>query len=98
MKSKNIYRAELAMSALDEIPEFKPNALEITAVVKDGNEVVGYQLSNEKIVSKEIAIEMASNGDIKNVGIAHNKNTRYLKSLPDGNNSNNLGRLPIIDK
>ena len=36
-------------------------------------------------------------GKIKGVGIAHNKDTEYLKSLPDDKESNNLGSLPTVD-
>lgn len=36
-------------------------------------------------------------GHIKGVGIAHNKDTEYLKSLPDDSESNNLSSLPTVD-
>ena len=39
---------------------------------------------------------MAKTGDIKGVGIAHRKDSEYLKSLPDGTEGNNLSNLPSI--
>ena len=39
---------------------------------------------------------MAKAGDIKGVGVAHRKDSEYLKALPDGTESNNLGNLPSV--
>ena len=39
---------------------------------------------------------MAKAGEIKNVGVAHRKDTEYLKSIPDGSEENNLGSLPTV--
>jgi len=39
---------------------------------------------------------MAKAGDIKGVGVAHRKDSEYLKSLPDGTEENNLGNLPSV--
>ncbi len=91
---KNINGNELAKLAMDEIPTQKANAKEITAVVKENRKVTGYEIADE-FVSKNDAINMAKNGELKNVGIAHNKNTQYLKSVPDGINDNNLTDLPV---
>ena len=41
-------------------------------------------------------VQMAKNGDIKGVGVAHRGETEYLKSIPDGSESNNLGSLPTV--
>lgn len=41
---------------------------------------------------------MAKNGEIKNVGIAHRRDSEYLKSLPDGEEGNNLGNLPSVSQ
>ncbi len=84
----------LPLSALDQICPEDNNALEITKLIKKNNKVVGYELANEYDVTKEQAICMAKEGRIKNIGIAHNKDTVYLKSIPDQNNANNLSDLP----
>lgn len=42
------------------------------------------------------SVSMARNGEIQGVGIAHRRDTEYLKSLPDGKEDNNLSHLPTI--
>lgn len=86
----------LPMRALDEVPQPNPNAPRIKALVKDSGKVVGYQLSDNQIVSKEQGIELARQGGIQGVGIANRKGNEYLKSLPDGTESNNLSDLPSV--
>lgn len=86
----------LARNTLDEIPQAKSDAKEIVGLVKTSGRITGYQLSDGSTISKEKGVALAKNGEIKNVGIAHRKNTEYLKSLPDGSENNNLGNLPSI--
>lgn len=86
----------LSLQALKEIPEARADAKEITALVKDSGTITGYQLSNGSIVTKEQGVELAKQGQIAGVGIATNKGTEYLKSLPDITEVNNLGNLPSI--
>lgn len=88
--------SELAYAALDEIPTPKSDAKEIVGLVKSSGRVTGYQLSDGSTVSKEEGVSMAKSGDIQGVGIAHRKDSEYLKSLPDGTEENNLGNLPSI--
>ena len=88
--------SELAYAALDEIPTPKSDAKEIVGLVKSSGHVTGYQLSDGSTVSKEEGVSMAKSGDIQGVGIAHRKDSEYLKSLPDGTEENNLGNLPSI--
>lgn len=86
----------LARNTLDEIPQTKNNAKEIVGLVKHSGRIAGYQLSDGSTVSREEGVALAKDGEIKNVGIAHRKDTEYLKSLPDGTENNNLGNLPSI--
>lgn len=65
------------------------NKKEVTKIIKKNNKVIGYEISNE-FVPKDKAIDMAKNGELKNVIIAHRKDTVYLKGIPDGNDSNNI--------
>lgn len=65
-------------------------------LVKESGKISGYQLSDGQIVSKEDGVSMAKQGDIKGVGIAHRHDTDYLKSIPDGSESNNLSNLPSV--
>lgn len=93
---KNILSEALARNTLDDIPEVKSDAKEIVGLVKHSGRIAGYQLSDGSTVSKEEGVALAKNGEIKNVGIAHRKDTEYLKSLPDGTENNNLSNLPSI--
>ena len=86
----------LPFLAYKEIPEVQEDAMEITALVKEAATVVGYQLSDGSFVSKARGVELAKQGQIAGVGIATNKGTEYLKSLPDVKEGNNLGSLPTI--
>lgn len=88
--------AELAYAALDDVPTPKSDAKEIIGLVKSGGKITGYRLSDGATVSKEEGVAMAKAGDIKGVGIAHRKDTEYLKSLPDDTENNNLGNLPSV--
>lgn len=88
--------SNLPMQAMKEIPTPQANAKQITALVKDSGRVVGYQLSDGSILSKEQAIQQTRQGSIQGVGIATRNGSEYLKSLPDGNEGNNLSSLPSI--
>lgn len=88
--------SELALNALDDIPQPKSDAKDIVGLVKSSGRITGYQLSDGTQVSKEEGVAMARDGEIKGVGIAHRKDTEYLKSLPDGNEGNNLSNLPSV--
>ena len=50
---------ELAKQTLDQIPQAKPNAKRITSLVKEDGRVTGYQLSDDSIVEKQQAVDMA---------------------------------------
>ena len=93
---KEILASALPKAALDEIPTPKENALSITGLVKEKGRIAGYQLSDDRIVSREEGVNMAKSGMIKGVGIAHNGDTEYLKSLPDDTEDNNLSSLPTV--
>lgn len=88
--------SELAYNALDEVPQPKADAKEITGLLKSHGKITGYQLSNGATISKEEGVAMAKAGKIRGVGVAHRKDTEYLKSLPDGSENNNLGSLPTV--
>ena len=87
---------ELAKQTLDQIPQASANAKHIVGLVKKGGQVTGYQLSDNSIVEKQQAVDMAKHGQIAGVGIAHRGDTEYLKSIPDGSENNNLGNLPSV--
>ena len=87
---------ELGKQTLDQIPRANANAKRIVGLVKEGGKITGYQLSDHSIVQKQQAVNMAKQGQISGVGIAHRGDTEYLKSIPDGSENNNLGSLPSV--
>ena len=86
----------LVKNILDQIPLAAPDAKRIVGLVKEGGRITGYQLSDNSIVEKQQAVDMAKHGQIAHIGIAHRGNTEYLKSIPDGSENNNLGSLPSV--
>lgn len=87
---------ELAKQTLDQIPQAAPNAKRIVGLMKKGGKITGYQLSDNTIATKQQAVNMAKQGQILGVGIAHRGDTEYLKSIPNGNENDNLGNLPSV--
>lgn len=90
------FTAALARNTLDEIPQPKSDAKDIIGLVKHSGRISGYQLSDGSMVSKDEGVQMAKAGEIRGVGVAHRKDTEYLKSIPDGDEGNNLGNLPTV--
>ena len=87
---------ELVKKTLNQIPQVNANAKRIAGLVKEGGKITGYQLSDNSVVEKQQAVNMAKQGQIAGVGIAHRGDTEYLKSIPDGSENNNLGNLPSV--
>jgi hypothetical protein len=71
----------------------------ISRVVKDNQgEITAYEFENGDIVSKEQAVMLAKQGNISGVSISTSrKGEEFLRSLPDGDKTNNLDNLPVID-
>lgn len=91
-------QTELPKLAFDNIPTPSEDAVSITGLVKNHGRIEGYQLSDERIVSRSEGVSMAKAGEIRGVGIAHRKDTEYLKTLPDDSETNNLSSLPTVRK
>ena len=83
-------------NTLDNIPTPKDNAKTIIGLIKSKGKVTGYQLSDNTKVDRDEAVSMASQGMISGVAIAHKGDTKYLKSIPNGSESDNLGNLPSL--
>ena len=86
----------LIKNTLDQIPQANADTKRIVGLVKESGRITGYQLSDNSIVEKQQAVNMAKQGQIAGVGIAHRGDTEYLKSIPDGSENNNLGNLPSV--
>lgn len=79
------------------VSEGGANAQAITKLIKSGGEVVGYELESGQHVSVQQAINMAKENMLKHVGVSTSKDgSEYIRSLSDGDESNNLGNLPSI--
>ena len=94
--SKNKKSADFVKNTLDQIPTPKENAKEVVGLVKESGKVTGYTVSDDTVVSRQDGVNMAKSGRISGVGIAHNGDTEYLKSIPNGSENDNLGNLPSI--
>lgn len=90
--------SKLPMQTLKDIPQPNVDAKQITALVKEGGRITGYQLSDGKVLSKEEGVQLAKQGGIRGVGVATRNGNEYLKSLPDENEGNNLSNLPSISQ
>ena len=78
------------------IPTPRPDAKQITKLVKQSGRITGYQLSSGEVLSKQQAVELAKTGGIRGVAVARRKDSEYLRTLPDENDGNNLGNLPTM--
>lgn len=87
---------ELVLNTIDSIPKPSPDAKQIIGLVKTGGRVTGYQLSDNSIVEKSDAVNMAKSGQISGVAISHRGDTEYLKAIPDASENNNLSNLPSV--
>ena len=98
MEQNNQNLSNLPMNALQDIPTPKKDAQQIVALVREDGRVSGYKLSDGRILSREEGVQLAREGGIRGVGIATNKGTEYLKSLPNETEENNLGNLPSVSQ
>ncbi|MBP3704371.1 MAG: DUF3892 domain-containing protein [Clostridia bacterium] len=70
------------------------DAQRIEKLIRKGGKISGYQLSDGTVLSKAEGVALAKQGGIRGVAIASRNGSEYLRSLPDGSESNNLGDLP----
>lgn len=70
------------------------DAKRITKLVRKDGRVSGYELSDGRVLSKQEGVALAKQGGIRGVAIASRNGSEYLRSLPDGDETNNLGDLP----
>lgn len=90
----NLVLSEVVNKVVSEGGE---NAEQITKLIKNGGEVVGYELASGRHISVSEAINMAKANQLDHVGVSTSKDgSEYIRSLADGDESNNLGNLPSI--
>ena len=93
------YKGDLSFSNVVNkvVSEGGEGAQQITKLIKSGGEVVGYELESGQHISVQQAIDMAKRNELKHVGVSTSKDgSEYIRSLADGDESNNLGNLPSI--
>ena len=93
------YKGDLKFSNVVNkiVSEGGVDAQQITKLIKSGGEVVGYELESGQHISVQQAIDMAKHNQLKHVGVSTSKDgSEYIRSLADGDESNNLGNLPSI--
>ena len=61
---------ELVKQTLDQISQANSYAKRIIGLVKDGGRITGYQLTDNSIVKKQQAVDMAKQGRIAGVAIS----------------------------
>ena len=70
------------------------DAKSITKLVRKNGKITGYELSDGRVLSKREGVALAKQGGIRGVAIASRNGSEYLRSLPDGDETNNRGDLP----
>lgn len=70
------------------------DAKTIKSIVRKNGKIAGYQLDDGSTLNKADGIALAKQGGIRGVAIATRNGSEYLRSLPDGNENNNLSDLP----
>ncbi len=72
------------------------DAKSIEKLIRNNGKISGYLLSDGTVLTKAEGIALAKQGGIRGVAIASRSGSEYLRSLPDGSASNNLGDLPSV--
>ena len=90
--SKKIGNLPANINIMNPVPN--KDAKSISKLIRNNGKITGYQLSDGTILSKSEGVALAKQGGIRGVAIASRNSSEYLRSLPDGSESNNLGDLP----
>jgi hypothetical protein len=90
--SKKIGNLPANINIMNPVPN--KDAKSISKLIRNNGKISGYQLSDGTILSKSEGVALAKQGGIRGVAIASRNGSEYLRSLPDGSESNNLGDLP----
>ena len=70
------------------------DAKSVVRLLRTNGKVSGYELSDGTRLTKSQGVALAKQGGIRGVAIASRNGSEYLRSLPDGDESDNLGDLP----
>ena len=90
--TKRIGNLPANINIMNPVPN--KDAKRIEKLIRTNGKISGYQLSDGTVLSKTEGVALAKQGGIRGVAIASRNGSEYLRSLPDGNEGNNLGSLP----
>ena len=90
--SKRIGNLPANINIMNPVPN--KDAKSISKLIRNNGKISGYQLSDGTVLSKSEGVALAKQGGIRGVAIASRNGSEYLRSLPDGSDSHNLGDLP----
>ena len=90
--SKRIGNLPANINIMNPVPN--KDAKSISKLIRNNGKISGYQLSDGTVLSKSEGVALAKQGGSRGVAIASRNGSEYLRSLPDGSESNNLGDLP----
>ena len=90
--SKRIGNLPANINIMNPVPN--KDAKSISKLIRNNGKISGYQLSDGTVLSKSEGVALAKQGGIRGVAIASRNGSEYLRSLPDGSESNTLGDLP----
>ena len=90
--TKRIGNLPANINIMNPVPN--KDAKRIEKLIRTNGKISGYQLSDGTVLSKTEGVALAKQGGIRGVAIASRNGSEYLRSLPDGAASNNLGDLP----
>lgn len=72
--------------------------LKIVSVRRDGGEIDFYKLNNGEIIDRATAYKYVKEGKLKGyIAAISVDNEYYIRSVPDGDPSNNLTHLPEME-
>lgn len=70
----------------------------VQTIKNSSGEIMQYVLENGQTIDKSQGVEMAKNGQIDGVIVAHSKKgEEYLRTKPDGSEGNNLSSMSKED-
>lgn len=90
-------QSQLPRSINKFVPTPGPHAQAITALIRHGGRVSGYQLADGQKLTKQEGIALAKEGGILGVAVAERNGSEYLRTLP-GEDRRNLADLPSTER
>ncbi|MNI86406.1 hypothetical protein D3C73_1435010 [compost metagenome] len=68
----------------------------ITHVRKEGSDIVAYKLDDGTVADEQEIVALAQQGMLPGYQVSSREGQQYIRSYPDGDESNNLQNLPTF--